>query len=892
MTKQLYKFNPSLAAPKVLQETLVGREKQLGNILRKIEESGQETSLRHFMIVGQRGSGKTHMLLLIYYTVNGTIQWNGKFGNLKNSWIPVRFAEEEYRITSLGELLLRVAQEAEKEEPSLSGREPSEELSVQVPKHSEAEQMLDLLLEHRKRLGKRLLLLIDNFHDILQRFTAEDRGRLRDILTGKDLFMLIGTAPSLFSQITSYEDTFYNFFENLWLESLSEEQGTNLFIKWREQEGGRLDANGLKELRPRIKALIHLTGGNPRLILGVYSILMENPVLEVEDAFVALLDDLTPYYQSRVKELSPQQAKILDAMALADRPSSPTEIAADTQLEITKITSQLKRMGTAGYVEPLREGRKRRVLYDVTDRLFRLWRQMRVESGRRYLKFLVTIVKVWYSEVEIKRQFEEASSEFERALATGDKAAVDRALKHMWYFREACGSRLKTEMYAMRLAGLVRTSDYDTAQREIEELRSKSANEGDTESLAISHFYEGLMHSKRGDTAEARSALKRGLDLHPGNSAIWYNLGVTFSDESRHQEAIESYKRAVELDPQAREAWYNMGNEYYGLGRHEEAIAAHLKAAELKPDWYEAWTNLGLDYLSVRRYDESLNALQKARTINADRYEVWGALGEVSLQRGRYREAAEAFKKAANTSPSLDWVWARLSMALLFSGDDEHGYEAAGKAVDLNPRDPINWSHLAHALDHLGKYDDAIKAYGEAISISPEEPSLFLNRALTFYDMDATERAIADAKTAVELGRKQNDKELLEAAAEGYSRWNLLTSARNAEKGEVGPAERHFRQSLLHMDLVPADKVRELMTVYLNGLLKAGKIEFLGTALGIMEEGKSLGVESLVRFYRISLAYLKTKDEGLLNQLFPELRELVRGLVQVNAAQPPGERMN
>lgn len=48
------------------------------------------------------------------------------------------------------------------------------------------------------------------------------------------------------------------------------------------------------------------------------------------------------------------------------------------------------------YVKPLKEKGKREVLYDFKERLFRLWRQMRVEAGRERLSFIVTIIDLVY----------------------------------------------------------------------------------------------------------------------------------------------------------------------------------------------------------------------------------------------------------------------------------------------------------------------------------------------------------------------------------------------------------------------------------------------------------------------------------------------------------------
>lgn len=881
MTKQLYKFNPSLLSPQVLQKTLVGREKELFRILRKIEECAQGASLRHFLIIGPRGIGKTHLILLIYYTIKGDIAWNHKSKDLNHFWIPIRLAEEEYRITTLGELLARILQEFEESSDSVEGLSTVSYKSDRPFRQAETEELLDIFVRNREQLGRRFLLLIDNFHEILERFSEEDQGRLRDILMSKDLFLLIGAAPTLFERITSYKEPFYNFFENIWLRELDADEGANLIYKWSEQESEHDFLEHFEEVRPRINALTHLAGGNPRMIVSLYSIFIGPGIIEVESTFTALLDEFTPYFQLRMKELSPQQAKILDTMASMEGPSSPTHIAKEVRLGTTKVTSQLKRMQTSGYVRLLRERGRRTVLYDVSDYLFRLWRQMRVETGKQYLRFLVTVIKIWYTQEELEAQFDKVTSDLHSALDESNRERAEQSLKHLWYLREASPSYLNSKISSERLEALMQLADFQAAETEIQRLLAEGKEKRDEHILAMGYWYKArLLAQSGGEIEEQLEAIKAHLELNADSGYGWYNLGVCYLELEHYQEAVVAFHRAIEIDPEMPEAWYNIGNGYLHSERYEKAIEAYRMAIETKPDFYQPLCNTGGAYFELEHYQETIEFCRKAIEVDSNRYEAWGLLGQAYFRTQDYDRAVEALQRVVEIEPNSYEVWGHLAAALVFSGHNQEAIEICRKALEARPDEPNLWATLGHAFSHLESYQEALKATTKAVDLDPSSPVYHSNRGHAYERMGRLTSAIRDFEEALKLAQEAHEEDLVEYTAIRLLDLNLLCSAKRVIPGKMELAEKYLKKSLTYAQLVPPEKFEESMIAYLSDLLRKKKTGFLMRVLKIVEQAKLPNLEELLRFYRISLQYLETKDRAILNQLFPELRELVEGLDQ------------
>ena len=94
-----------------------------------------------------------------------------------------------------------------------------------------------------------------------------------------------------------------------------------------------------------------MTGGNPRLNVLLYELIAHDNLLDVKAQFQKLLDQISPFYQDRLKELAPQERALLETVALMrDTPRTPAAIAARLRMKPQQASSLLKRMTEAGYL--------------------------------------------------------------------------------------------------------------------------------------------------------------------------------------------------------------------------------------------------------------------------------------------------------------------------------------------------------------------------------------------------------------------------------------------------------------------------------------------------------------------------------------------------------------
>lgn len=113
------------------------------------------------------------------------------------------------------------------------------------------------------------------------------------------------------------------------------------------------------------------------------------------------------------------------------------------------------------------------------------------------------------------------------------------------------------------------------------------------------------------DWSGADAALKRALELEPGNAVVVQSASVLAGSLGRFDEAMRLGRQAIELDPLLSTTHYNLGLYAYYAGQWEEAEAAMRKALELRPQYPAAHFFLGCIYLAQSKPAEALREVRE-----------------------------------------------------------------------------------------------------------------------------------------------------------------------------------------------------------------------------------------------------------------------------------------
>ena len=392
-------FNPALENYETLKTVVVERENQLNQILARLESTPVKGTSRNFVVIAPRGMGKTHLLLLVYHEI-------GSKAELKKKYVPLRFAEEEYSIDSLAFFFLRLLEELARECPAEQGEIEEFRRSLDSLDNKELVKQADRFLQELlSKHEMKIVLCVDNLDQIFKAISSERTGlsQLRSILQSKDYLLLVGAAPSFFGQLKNHDKPFYNFFEVVRLPPLSDEGVEELMKKLAEMAGNQEFIRDFDKHRPKIRAVVRFTGGAPRLVRMLSHVILYSEIRGVVDYLQKLLDELTPYYQARMSKLPPQQQKIVDTMASMEGPSTPTEIAKAARMPRPNVNAQMKRLADSGFIKLVPQKKRKWRRYDISEQMFRIWREMRRVNGDERVSYLAGFLTSMYG-IEISQE--------------------------------------------------------------------------------------------------------------------------------------------------------------------------------------------------------------------------------------------------------------------------------------------------------------------------------------------------------------------------------------------------------------------------------------------------------------------------------------------------------
>lgn len=325
----------------------------------------------HRLILGPSGMGKTTLLHRLRCRVDAEPALSG--------WLPLVFPEEQYSVDRLSVFWLRCLAVL-----GVSPDPPDDAAGASEPER--ARRALATLTHEARVRGKQLLLLVDNVDMVLDRL-GEQEWAMREALSQDGHLTLIGTSSKAPESSYRYDRAFYDFFVVDELRGLDRDEARALLVGLAEQQGTPEVAAAAQ--RPeRIEPVRVLTGGNPRMLVMLYTVLAANAVGDARTDLEQVLDRCTPMYKARFEALSPQAQKVLHELAMSWHPIGSGDLAKQAGLRASVVSGQLDRLVKAGLAEkvPLGtdRGRSKRLGYQVTERPFNIWYLMRLGRHDRY----------------------------------------------------------------------------------------------------------------------------------------------------------------------------------------------------------------------------------------------------------------------------------------------------------------------------------------------------------------------------------------------------------------------------------------------------------------------------------------------------------------------------
>ena len=457
----------------------------------------------------------------------------------------------------------------------------------------------------------------------------------------------------------------------------------------------------------------------------LFHIFTKSKLIEVQEALEELLDELTPYFQDRMNRLSSQQRKILDTLTLMEGPATPTEIAKEARLDVRIVNPQIRRLAELGCIRVSRQERRKTTRYEVSERLFRIWREMRTTKGRRRIGFLVNFLKIWYTPGEFIKETEKLEIRFRECASSME---AEKVVEHLWYLQEAAPLRLKCLIHQSRVSKLLEMGKITEAEEEVKGLKKEAERAEKEEVLIVSLAEEAQLYSFKGNKEKELDILNKVLDLTPSSPEVWCRRGDALAYLGKYEGALDSFTKALKIKPDSHTIWHKRGHLLGILGKYEEALEDLTKSLDLASDCSEAWFHRGNALGALGRYEEALESFNKTLDIDSDYAEAWVFKGRALMHLDRNEEALRNLEKALKLKPDLYIVWNTRGEIFEELGKHKKALEDFNKALEIKPDYAEAWVNKGHALDLLEKHDEALESFQRALELSPESYTAWQER--------------------------------------------------------------------------------------------------------------------------------------------------------------------
>ncbi|MYH15426.1 MAG: hypothetical protein F4149_09650 [Gammaproteobacteria bacterium] len=750
------------------------RQGELQIVLRTLADNIDAACCQHLLLIAPRGRGKTMMLA----RVAAEIRANSEFAP---HYLPVQFMEESQEIICIAdfwlEALFHVAKATQKHDAELA-RELAKahtDFATRWEERDIAEHVRSTVLSAADRIGKKLLLMVENLQSLSDNVDDDFGWQLRETLQCEPQIALLATAASRFAALDDAKEPFFELFRTINLEPLDTGSCRRL---WRAISGDDLSD---REIRP----LQILTGGSPRFLVIMGEFSRHRSMRELLEELVALIDDHTEYFRSYTEVLAKLERRVFLAVADLWQPSTTREIASRARMDVRKASTLIGRLVKRGAL--IVQGTGRRQSYSVAERLYCIYYKLRRERDEAaVVHSLIRFMTAFYSGPEFASLVEHLRTEAIKhpAIREGLKrGGIDVAQLNQTDFNDEVDNRLLNSS-ALRLSGqtarvllnqaleLAQAGQHKDALDVYEETVALFAHNDApelAELAAIALFNKGVTLGKLGKEDDeiaiydevihqfGDSATEELMELVAG---ALLNKGVALGKLDREHEEIAAYgdivqrfdgSDAPELAERTANALLNKGLTLGTLGREDDEIAAYgdivrrfggseepaLMEEVAKAILYTGLTlgKLGREEDAISAYDdivqrfggsdapELMEGVAKALFCKS---QALARLGRSYDEMATYDEIVLQF--ADSDSPAL---MAEVAKALLYKGvalgmlgeeqDELAAYEEiVHQFPDNDGPEPVERVAKAllsksSALKTLGKKDHELAVSGEAV---------------------------------------------------------------------------------------------------------------------------------------------------------------------------------
>ena len=203
----------------------------------------------------------------------------------------------------------------------------------------------------------------------------------------------------------------------------------------------------------------------------------------------------------------------------------------------------------------------------------------------------------------------------------------------------------------------------DEALRCFEELLEAKPN-----SHELLNSYGAILYLL-GRRSEAADALKKALDMEPGDESARMNLLQIYVDSGSMPRALDMMN-SILRERRDASLWVRRGKLLEDMGREGASVQSYDKALEISDSMIRVWNAMGISYHLIGEDEDALESFEEG--ISADERDpiLWSNYGAVQYMQDMEEEAVESFERGLSEDMDSAPLHNNLGVVLARKGDE------------------------------------------------------------------------------------------------------------------------------------------------------------------------------------------------------------------------------
>ncbi len=219
---------------------------------------------------------------------------------------------------------------------------------------------------------------------------------------------------------------------------------------------------------------------------------------------------------------------------------------------------------------------------------------------------------------------------------------------------------------------------------------------------------------------QAENCYRNGVNADPSDAICYSNLGYVLCELGQSAEAREALLKAVELNPADFDAHYMLGNLARDSEEWLEAIKYYRSALTENPGFELCRRDLCVSLAHAGQVEEARVVAGQGPAMDRDSVDFYFFTGNMHLAAGENTEASQCFEKALQRKPGDPSILLNLGAAQLKQQNPFAALDTYRSMLALEINHAQTHAQIAAALRQAGQLELAIQSYQQALACSPE----------------------------------------------------------------------------------------------------------------------------------------------------------------------------